>query len=104
KSVRLALFRRIQEAYPGDLWANHHLADELIDNRRHGEAVRYLTAALALRPKNAGIYLNRGSALNLAGEVDASIADFRRAIALEPKFAMAHANLGNALADKKQWD
>jgi serine/threonine protein kinase/Flp pilus assembly protein TadD len=103
-SVRLALFRRIQDAHPADLWANHDLAFELVANRRYAEAVRYFTAALALRPKNAGIYLNRGSALNAAGEVDASIADFRRAIALEPKFAMAHAMLGGALADKKQWD
>ncbi len=104
KQVRLALFRRIQHAYPADLWANHDLAFELIADRRYAEAVRYFTAALALRPENAGIYLNRGSALNEAGEVDASIADYRRAIALEPNFAMAHAMLGDALGNKKQWD
>jgi serine/threonine protein kinase/tetratricopeptide (TPR) repeat protein len=104
KQVRLALFRRIQHGYPADLWANHYLAFELIDDHRDAEAVRYFTAALALRPANAGIYLNRGSALMEAGEIDASIADFRQAIALEPNYAMAHAMLGSTLVAKKQWD
>jgi serine/threonine protein kinase/Flp pilus assembly protein TadD len=103
KSARLALFRRIQDTYPADLWANHYLAFELIAIGRSAEAVRYFTVALALRPDNAGILLNRGSALREAGELEASMADLRRSIAREPKLAMAYATLGGVLADKKQW-
>jgi serine/threonine protein kinase/Flp pilus assembly protein TadD len=104
KSARLALLRRIQHAYPADLWANLDLALELIAIRRYAEAVRYFTAALALRPNHPLMYLNRGSTLLEAGELEASIADFRRSITLEPKLVMAYAMLGRALADAKQWD
>src|SRR5262249_36597961 len=72
RSTRLGLLRRIQSAYPADLWANHDLAWELNENGLPAEAVRYFTAALALRPENPGIYLNRGWALADAGELDAA--------------------------------
>jgi tetratricopeptide (TPR) repeat protein len=104
QETRLGLYRQIRRAYPADLWANHALALALAKNAQSAEAVRYFTVALALRPNNAGIYLNRGTALRDANEVDEAIADFRRALALAPGYAMAHATLGGALADKKQWD
>jgi tetratricopeptide (TPR) repeat protein len=97
KPTRLKLLRRVQRAYPADLWANVHLAGELYDNGQPAEAVRYYTAALALRPNNPGLYLNRGRALNAIGELDAMIADYRQAVALAPRYPEAHANLGFAL-------
>jgi serine/threonine protein kinase/tetratricopeptide (TPR) repeat protein len=100
RSTRLELLRRIQLAYPADLWANHRLAYELWMNGRAAEAIRYYTAALALRPHNPGIYVNRGIALSDAGEVDAAIADYRQALALTPQYATAHNNLGVALGKK----
>src|SRR5262249_4681812 len=93
RSARLELLRRIQRAYPADLWANHELAWALKENGQPAEAVRYYTAALALRPDNAGIYLNRGSALRDAGELDAAIRDYRAAIQIEPKYARAYNHL-----------
>jgi tetratricopeptide (TPR) repeat protein len=102
--ARLKLFRRIQRAYPADLWANHWLAYELTENGQFAEAIRYYTAALALRPRNPGIYLNRGCALRDAGELDAAIADLREARALAPKYANVHANLGVALAAQGHMD
>jgi serine/threonine-protein kinase len=100
KSTRLGLLRRAQRAYPADLWANLSLAYALWENGRPAEAIRYYTAALALRPDNPGIYLNRGLALREAGEGDAALADFQRALALAPQYAEAHNNLGTILADK----
>jgi tetratricopeptide (TPR) repeat protein len=104
RSTRLEFFRRIQHAYPADLWANHGLADELRASGRPAEAVRYHTAALALRPDNPGIYLNRGLALHDAGEVDAAIVDAHQALALAPRYAAAHTSLGLALQAKGQVD
>jgi tetratricopeptide (TPR) repeat protein len=102
---RLEVFRRIQEAYPADLWANVRLAQELTVNGRSAEAVRYLTAVLALRPKNPGIHLNLGAALKVAGEVDAAIAAYRQAVALAPEYRVARIFLGaSLLEDKKQPD
>jgi tetratricopeptide (TPR) repeat protein len=102
--ARIALLRQIQRAYPADLWANEFLAHWLSQNGQGGEAVRYFTAALALRPKNPGIYLNRSSALQQVGEVEAAIADLHRALALAPQYVAAHNNLGNLLKDQGKLD
>jgi tetratricopeptide (TPR) repeat protein len=84
KSARLELLRRTQRAHPDDLWANHRLAVELSETGQPAEAVRYFTAALALRPDNPGIYFNRGRAFIDAGELDSGIADFRQSLVLAP--------------------
>src|SRR5262249_30353670 len=97
KPTRLELLRRAQRAYPADLWANHWLAVELRENGQPAEAIRYYTAALALRPDSPGLYLNRGVALHEADEVDAAMADYRQSLALAPEYAEAHTNLGLAL-------
>jgi tetratricopeptide (TPR) repeat protein len=97
KVVRLDFLRRIQRAHPADLWANHDLAEELVSSGRQGEAIRYFTAALALRPESPGIYLNRGRCLDLVKETDAAIADYERCLALAPNYLTAFANLSIAL-------
>jgi tetratricopeptide (TPR) repeat protein len=101
---RLALCRRIQRAHPADFWANHDLALALTVGGEPAEAVRYFTAALALRPDNLGGYLNRAAALRNAGELEAARADLRRVLTLAPRYAAAHAILGSvllALGDRK---
>jgi serine/threonine protein kinase/Flp pilus assembly protein TadD len=104
KATRLELLRRTQRAHPADLWANLWLAWELAENGQPAEAIRYYTAALALRPDSPGIYLNRGFALGRAGELEAAIADARQAVALAPEWAWAHFNLGTSLLRKGQLD
>jgi tetratricopeptide (TPR) repeat protein len=104
RAARLELLRRTQRAYPADLWANHTLAVELAKAGQAAEAVRYFTAALALRPDNPGIYLNRGIALLDAGEVDAAIADYRQCLALAPQYVVAHLCLGSALRARGRLD
>jgi serine/threonine protein kinase/Flp pilus assembly protein TadD len=99
---RLELARRVQFAYPGDFWANHALGILLRRAGKHAEAIRYHTAALAIRPDNPGVLVNRAVALRRAGESEAAIADLQRAIALAPRYAAAYNNLGNALQDRKQ--
>jgi serine/threonine protein kinase/tetratricopeptide (TPR) repeat protein len=95
--LRLDFWRRIQRVHPDDLWANHQLGMELIANRRHGEAIRYFTAALALRRDNPGIYLNRGLCLAEVKETEAAIADYERCLVLAPNYFMAFSNLTSAL-------
>jgi serine/threonine protein kinase/Flp pilus assembly protein TadD len=104
KATRLELLRKIQHAYPDDLWANVGLASELSRSGEPGQAFPYYTAALALRPKNPGLYLNRGVVLWDAGELDAAIADYRQALALAPQYAAAHTSLGKALVARGELD
>jgi Flp pilus assembly protein TadD len=59
--------------------------------------VRYLTAAVALRPNSPGVHLNLGTALWKGGQLDEAIACYQKAIALDAKYAPAHNNLGLAL-------
>ena len=62
------------------------VAWDLCEVERDAEAIRYYTAALAVRPDNPGVLLNRSEALKHTGELDAAIADLLRAIAVEPRY------------------
>src|SRR5262249_50719306 len=93
----LELFLAIQQRYPDDFWINHTLAwcyytmtPPWLD-----QAIRYYTAAVALRPRSAGARTNLGIALSASGSRDEAIACYRKAIELDPKYASAHNSLGN---------
>jgi tetratricopeptide (TPR) repeat protein len=101
---RLELARRVQFAYPGDFWANHELGMVLHFVQKDAEAARIYTAALALRPDNPGVFVNRSLVLKNLGELEASIGDLRRAIAVAPRYAAAYINLGHVLLDQKKPD
>src|SRR5262245_52807367 len=99
---RLDLGRRVQFAYPGDFWATHLLAQDLKDAGKHAEAIRYYSAALSLRPDNPGVLFNRAIALRLAGELEAGVADLRRAIEVAPRYSHARRRLGKVLFEQKK--
>ncbi len=95
----VAVLRRAQRRHPGDFWVNHELASWLVrlPPAHFDEAVRFFTAALALRPDNPAVQNNLGTCLRASGKLDDALAAFRRAIRLKPDFAEAHANLSSAL-------
>jgi tetratricopeptide (TPR) repeat protein len=101
-----ALLRRAWQHYPADFWVNHNLGLALtqVTPPEWNEAVRFLTAAVALRPDTPGAYLNLGAALSGTGQLDEAVASFRKAIELEPKYAQAHNSLGHALLARGQTD
>jgi superkiller protein 3 len=102
----LQLLRRARQQYPADFWVNHWLGRLFLDSRPPdlAEAVRYFTAAVALRPDSPGTHYNLGNALRDKGQLDEAIARYRQAIELDPKLAVAHHNLGVALKTKGQLD
>jgi serine/threonine-protein kinase len=103
---RVKLLRRAQAQYPADFLLNEDLGLILLTRspRQLVEAVRFLTAAVALRPRSPGCLNNLGIALADRGEVDEAMACFRKAIALDPSYAGAHNNLGLQLKKKGQPD
>jgi serine/threonine-protein kinase len=103
---RAKLLRRAQARYPADFWVNHDLGQALYNLRppELDESVRFMTAAVALRPGSPGVYNNLAVSLYARGQLDEALACYRQAIALDPKYARAHTNLGNVLYGKGQVD
>jgi tetratricopeptide (TPR) repeat protein len=104
KELAIRLRRNALLVHPGDFWLNLRQAEALNDQKDYDAAVRYNTAALAIRP-NAVIALNNlGVPLLRQGKVDDALAVYRRAIELDPKYALTYVGLGHALYDEKQVD
>jgi Flp pilus assembly protein TadD len=84
---------------PNDFWVNFALGSSWDPNSPAppGQAIRFLTAAVALRPRSFAAHTNLGPALAKNGQLDEAIAEFRAAIELAPNDHRAHANLGVAL-------
>src|SRR5262249_27064174 len=101
RPAAVQVLRQAQQRYPSDFWINHQLALHL----RHSEppeleeALRFYTAVLALRPRNAAVHLNFGVALARKGDLDGAIREFQEALRLR-KDSAAHLNLGAALDQK----
>jgi tetratricopeptide (TPR) repeat protein/serine/threonine protein kinase len=95
----LAVLFKAQRKHPDDLWLNHELAYHLQNATpaRLEDAVRFYTAALALRPQSSAIQVNLGAALRGQGKLAEAVEAYRSAINHQPDSAMAYYNLGNAL-------
>jgi tetratricopeptide (TPR) repeat protein len=100
------LLRRAQRQYPTDFWVNENLGKvlEKIAPAESNEAVRFLTAAVALRPESPGAHLTLGIELYHKGQLDEAIPCYQKTLELDPKYANAHNNLGAALYGKGQRD
>jgi serine/threonine protein kinase len=98
----VALLRRAHEAFTGDFWITHELGEALLECQppQSDEALRFLTAAAALRPESPRVRLALGVAFFNKGRLDESAAALRKAIELKPDYARAHSNLGRLYAGK----
>ena len=100
------LLRRAQRQYPADFWLNHNLGITLVNLTppEPDEAVRFLTAAVAVRPDSPGAHYDLGMALRAKGRLDEAIACYRKALELDPQYAAAYVGQGIALHDRGQVD
>jgi serine/threonine protein kinase len=93
QAVRINLLRRIQIAHPDDFWATFALGHAIHRQYEWDEALRYLTAAVSLRPRSAGAQFQLGIALRDKGRLDEAIDRQREAIRLDPKNTMCRREL-----------
>jgi serine/threonine-protein kinase len=78
----ISLLESAAQRYPDDVWINYNLAEVLAGfPTRREEAVRYYTAARALRPETAH---NLGHLLDQMGRGDDAIATFRALVKVRP--------------------
>jgi serine/threonine-protein kinase len=97
-----ALLESAAQRYPEDVWINYHLGEVLAESpARREEAVRYYTAARALRPESAH---NLGHLLEQMGRGEDAIATFRALIKVRPGEARNIGCLGTTLLRLKQRD
>jgi serine/threonine protein kinase/Flp pilus assembly protein TadD len=99
--------RRVQGSHPADFWVNYFLSyyHATLPRPRWEDALRYSTAAVALRPHFYGGYLNLGAALQKTGHLDEAIAAYHVALRLKSNdYPEAYVGLGAALAQKRSFN
>jgi tetratricopeptide (TPR) repeat protein len=96
--VAAKLFQHFLELHPELPDGGNNLACVLRDQRKFDEAVALLQATLALHPENPMMWNTLGSVLRERGETETSIIFFEEAMRLDPHFAKARYNRGNARA------
>src|SRR5262249_36835138 len=102
--ARLDLVRRVPQADPGGFWGDLYLGGFSEESPDWDDAIRYFTAAAALRPESPGAHYNLGTALHRKGRLDEAISEYQEAIRLKKDDPEAHNNLGVALKDKGRLD
>jgi serine/threonine-protein kinase len=100
------LLRDGHERRPNDFWLNVELATVLRRQKptRPEEAARFLTAALALRPRSPVVWNNLSVVLTNVGRNTEAERCVRRALDLDSDYAVGHANLGGLLRDRNDLD
>ena len=89
-----SVLRKAQERHPRDVWINYVLGQAMEKLSRGDEAIRFYTAARAIRPETAH---ELAHALNNRGDRDEGIAVFRDLRGLRPGNARHLGCLGEAL-------
>ncbi|HXV73229.1 MAG TPA: tetratricopeptide repeat protein [Sphingomonadales bacterium] len=69
----------------GNLYYDHHV---------YAEAIDYYGRALELRPTDANVRTDRGTALWYSGFADQALAEYERVLSAQPNFAPALMNMG----------
>src|SRR5262245_8240764 len=84
RNQAVALLRGVHDYHPNDFWVNFVLAEtyRFTDPPRTEEMVRFLTAALAVRPEVPVAYTMIGDTLMARGRTAEAMAAYRRAVNL----------------------
>jgi protein O-GlcNAc transferase len=98
------MYRQIVKARPDHFESRHLLGVVCHQLGDHMEAVRQIDAALAINPKIASAYVNRGVVLQHLKRLDEALANYDQAIRLEPDDADHFYNRGNALKEMNRLD
>jgi serine/threonine protein kinase/Flp pilus assembly protein TadD len=90
------VMREAQSVYPGDYWLNIKLGVAL-GFQKDPDGLRYLTAAVAIRPNSAHAYCLIGLVCRAQGKLPEAAGAFRRATELDPTSSRFHNLLGMTL-------
>ena len=96
KDVAEKLFVHYLARNPNHPEAANNLACALRDRQAYDAAIAVLKPALAAHPSSALMWNTLGTVLNERGEVEQSLVFYSEAVRLDPRFARARYNRGNA--------
>ena len=74
-----------------------------IDSHRYEEAIKALTKALEINPRNAEAYYNRGYAWRMNGDLMQALADFKMVLSLMPNNKQVKASVA-ILENEIMWE
>jgi serine/threonine protein kinase/Tfp pilus assembly protein PilF len=98
-ALERSLLRQAQREHPDDFWVNFQLAWGFGPSPQElDEKIRFYTAAVVARPKNAATRVFLGNALGKRGRWEEAIAEYRKAVELDPGYPWAHDRLARGLA------
>ncbi|MDB5293914.1 MAG: Serine/threonine protein kinase PrkC, regulator of stationary phase [Phycisphaerales bacterium] len=103
KGDSISFLQRVQQAHPGDFWANFVLA-EYLDNSKNPDAIGYYRSALAIGPNTVAAHVNLGLSLIKQGREREGMVYLRQALQLDPNSAVAHLNLAILLINRGRLD
>lgn len=91
------------EQFPKDTRFHKFLASHLVKKGEHVEAIKYLSLALALEPKNVEILVSIGNALENWGKPHDAIGFYQAALGIDPKNLAAISNLIHLSMAESDW-
>ncbi|MGO8955677.1 MAG: tetratricopeptide repeat protein [Rhodomicrobium sp.] len=97
-------FRQVLSAHPGHPDASYLLGMIALQEGHAADAAHLIGHAVSRNKQNPFMVCNFGIALCMLKRFDEAIANFDRALSIEPSFALAHYNRGNALRELKRYD
>jgi serine/threonine-protein kinase len=89
---------QVQEAHPDDFWVNELVGQLQAQSGNPSEGIRYLQAAVAIRPTAAIARNNLAFALSNANRLNDAITQLRAAVQIEPESPNAKQNLAILLS------
>jgi serine/threonine-protein kinase len=102
REAKVGVLRAAQERNPGDFWLNQELGYILGNSpaSSRDEAIGFLRAAVAARPRAAGSHNSLAVLLAAQNKPAEAEREYREALRLKPDFPAAHNNLGILLDDQ----
>jgi tetratricopeptide (TPR) repeat protein len=93
----LPFMTKVQQAHCDDFWVNYELGRMLCKKQNSREAIRYLQAALTIRPRAGLVYNELGLALMHTSRFVEAVVACRKAVEIDPTAGPGHHNLAVAL-------
>jgi len=92
-----ASWKRAMQGNPADPAPRQGLLRLLLDQKRFDEALQLTEASLKYQPKDANLLVDHGLLELQFGETEAALADWKKAVAIDPSQPMAHLYLAHEL-------